>query len=424
MRMIRTGIFAGVFGVLCGVATPIFGDDIFNKKAETMTDETIILAQTDTGFDAWVKDFRVVALKNNITPAVYDAAFRGVRLNKKVLKSDGNQAEFTLQIWDYLDRAVSPIRVEQGREKHAEFADILSQIVARFGVPAPIILAVWGLESSYGARMGDIDTIEALATLAYDGRRGEFARGQLLAALKIWQNGDNGTERIIGSWAGAMGHTQFIPTSYEAYAVDFIGDGARNIWSRTDPTDALASTANYLAEHGWNANRPWGVEVRLPAGFDYGKADLKTKLSAKRWAKLGVVLATGEDLPKANWGKMAMFLPAGAKGPAFLVTANFFVIKRYNNANAYALAVGHLSDRLAGGGEVIAAWPRDLNALSYAEQRELQEQLIRLGFDLGEVDGIIGEQTRQAIRAFQKSVGQVADGMDSQELLDILKKAR
>ncbi len=424
MRMIRTGIFAGIFGVLCGVATPIFGDDIFNKKAETMTDETIILAQAEAGFDAWVKDFRAVALKNNITPAVYDAAFRGVRLNKKVLKSDGNQAEFTLQIWDYLDRAVSPDRVQQGREKHAEFADILSQIVARFGVPAPIILAVWGLESSYGARMGDIDTIEALATLAYDGRRGEFARGQLLAALKIWQNGDNGTERIIGSWAGAMGHTQFIPTSYEAYAVDFIGDGARNIWSRTDPTDALASTANYLAEHGWNTNRPWGVEVRLPAGFDYGKADLKTKLSRARWAKLGVVLATGADLPKANWGKMAMFLPAGAKGPAFLVTANFFVIKRYNNANAYALAVGHLSDRLAGGGEVIAAWPRDLNALSYAEQRELQEQLIRLGFDLGEVDGIIGEQTRQAIRAFQKSVGQVADGMDSHELLDMLKTAR
>ena len=256
-----------------------------------------------------------------------------------------------MQIWDYLDRAVSPDRVQQGREKQGEFADILSQIVAHGSAfPRRLFWRFGGWNPPTVRGWGDIDTIEALATLAYDGRRGEFARGQLLAALKIWQNGDNGTERIIGSWAGAMGHTQFIPTSYEAYAVDFIGDGARNIWSRTDPTDALASTANYLAEHGWNANRPWGVEVRLPAGFDYGKADLKTKLSRARWAKLGVVLATGEDLPKANWGKMAMFLPAGAKGPAFLVTANFFVIKRYNNANAYALAVGHLSDRLAGGG--------------------------------------------------------------------------
>lgn len=386
------------------------------------SEQEIVLAQADTGFDDWIKGFRGEAIKNKISAAVFDNAFKGVNLNQKVLKSDRNQAEFTLQIWDYLDRAVSPERIRDGRNKQKKHSDLLTQIEQKYGVPAQIILAVWGLESSFGARMGTIDTIEALATLAFDGRRGDFARAELLAALQIWQSGDNGRARIRGSWAGAMGHTQFIPSSYQGYAVDFTGDGRRNIWDKNDPSDALASTANYLSRHGWRAGVPWGVEARLPAGFDYGKANLKTKMSLAQWARLGVVLADGTALPRdKDWGKVAIFLPAGARGPSFIVTDNFAVIKRYNNANSYALAVGHLGDRLGGGGAVRASWPRDVNALSYAQQREMQGHLNRLGYDVGEVDGIIGEQSRAAIRAFQRSLGEVADGMATHELLGVLE---
>ena len=280
---------------------------------------------------------------------------------------------------------------------------------------AEVILAIWGLESSYGKRMGDINIIEALATLAFDGRREKFGKQQLLEALSIIQRGDITPDKMMGSWAGAMGHTQFIPTSYQAYAQDFTGDGKRNVWDPLDPSDALASTANYLAEFGWTNNQPWGIEVNLPENFNYRNADLEVKATPARWSELGLKTITGGKIP--NYGEGSVFLPAGAKGPAFIVFNNFFVIKRYNNANSYAMAVGHLSDRILGGKSFQIEWPRGPGALKFNEKVELQNLLNQLGYDVGEADGIIGPNSIAAIRKFQISVGLIPDGMSNKDLL-------
>jgi membrane-bound lytic murein transglycosylase B len=293
--------------------------------------------------------------------------------------------------------------------------NLLREIQFKYQVDAEVILAIWGLESSYGKRMGDINIIEALATLAFDGRREKFGKQQLLEALSIIQRGDITPDKMMGSWAGAMGHTQFIPTSYQAYAQDFTGDGKRNVWDPLDPSDALASTANYLAEFGWTNNQPWGIEVNLPENFNYRNADLEVKATPARWSELGLKTITGGKIP--NYGEGSVFLPAGAKGPAFIVFNNFFVIKRYNNANSYAMAVGHLSDRILGGKSFHIEWPRGPGALKFNEKVELQNLLNQLGYDVGEADGIIGPNSIAAIRKFQISVGLIPDGMSNKDLL-------
>jgi membrane-bound lytic murein transglycosylase B len=293
--------------------------------------------------------------------------------------------------------------------------NLLREIQFKYQVDAEVILAIWGLESSYGKRMGDINIIEALATLAFDGRREKFGKQQLLEALSIIQRGDITPDKMMGSWAGAMGHTQFIPTSYQAYAQDFTGDGKRNVWDPLDPSDALASTANYLAEFGWTNNQPWGIEVNLPENFNYRNADLEVKATPARWSELGLKTITGGKIP--NYGEGSVFLPAGAKGPAFIVFNNFFVIKRYNNANSYAMAVGHLSDRILGGKPFHIEWPRGPGALKFNEKVELQNLLNQLGYDVGEADGIIGPNSIAAIRKFQISVGLIPDGMSNKDLL-------
>ncbi len=377
--------------------------------------EALTVAASNPAFNQWVQRFRSRARSAGISGATFDRAFRGVSYNSDVVSKDRNQAEFKRQIWDYLDSAASPERVDLGRKALRNHNRALSRIEKAYGVEKEVITAVWGLESRYGSRTGDIPVIEALATLAFDGRRGAFFEKQLIAALKILQSGDVTPQNFKGSWAGAMGHTQFIPTSYEAYAVDFTGDGKRDIWSKNDPSDALASTAAYLKRFGWRKGMPWGVEVRVPNGARFGN----TKRMPSDWASRGVVGIDGR--PVRDYGAARILQPAGPQGASFMVFSNFDVIKRYNNADAYAIGVGHLADRIAGRPEIQASWPRGYEPVSFEERKEIQRRLKRKGYPLEKIDGIIGPNTRKSIIAYQRSIGTNADGHPSRTLLNQLR---
>ncbi len=373
---------------------------------------------TYASFDAWRDGFRNRAVAQGIRPEVFDAAFAGVGVNADVVRLDGAQAEFSKPIWEYLDGAASTARIETGRARRAQLSGTLDGIERRYGVDRGAVLAIWGMETNYGGNRGSIPVIESLATLAYEGRRRDFAEEQLVDALRILQSGDVDPRHMVGSWAGAMGHTQFIPGSYLDYAVDFTGDGRRDVWS-DDPTDALASTANYLARSGWVRGQPWGVEVRLPEGFNYGSADQSNRRPVADWRGRGVTLMNGAPLP--DHGNAAILAPAGARGPAFAVYDNFFVIKKYNNATSYALGVGHLGDRIMGGGPIQGSWPRGERELSRTEKIELQERLIARGHDTGSTDGVIGPDTITAIRAYQSSQGMTPDGFATASLLQRMR---
>ena len=369
------------------------------------------------GFQRWIESFRPRALSAGITPATFDRAFRDVRFLEDVITRDRTQAEFTRPIWAYLDGAVSDQRIDSGRAMLRDHAQLLAAIEARYGVEKEMVVAIWGLESSFGRIRGSTPVIDAMATLAYEGRRKEFFETQLIGALRILQAGDTTPDRMVGSWAGAMGHTQFIPTSYLAYAVDFRGDGRRDIWS-DDPTDGLASAAHYLARHGWVRGQPALVEVRLPAGFDPRAAGARR--SVAEWQAMGVRATEGARLPAE--GEAALMFPAGVRGPALLTFENFRVIKRYNNADAYAIAIAHLADRLRGGGPFRGAWPRDDRPLNTEERQELQRHLNARGYDTGGVDGRVGPMTLAAVRAWQASAGLTPDGYVSLELLQRLRR--
>jgi membrane-bound lytic murein transglycosylase B len=378
--------------------------------------ERVVLASGNANFDRWINGFRGRALSQGISARVFDRAFQGVRYDPEVVAKDRNQSEFKREIWDYLDSAASPVRVENGQKALRQHRRALERIEAHYGVEKEVVAAVWGMESTYGERLGDLPLIQSMATLAFDGRRGAFFEKQLVAALQILQSGDVTPENMKGSWAGAMGHTQFMPTSYLAYAVDFTGDGKRDIWS-ADPTDALASTAAYLKRFGWRKGMPWGVEVRVPRGASFGEA----KRMPSDWAARGVTGLDGRAV--RDHGAARIFQPAGAAGPSFMVFANFDVIKRYNNSNAYALGVGHLSDRIGGGPEIKAAWPRGYDPLSFDERMEMQRLLQRKGYAVEKIDGIVGPNTVNAIRAFQQSRGVAQDGLPSQQLLALLRRS-
>lgn len=381
----------------------------------------IVLTQAKTSnlaFNRWIDRFRARARAAGIRDRVFDNAFQGVRYNTDVVQKDRNQSEFTKQIWEYLDSAASETRVKNGRAALKKNQRLLNEIEARYGVEAEVVAAVWGLESAYGSFRGDVPIVEALATLAFDGRRGRFFESQLIAALKIIQSGDVAPRRMTGSWAGAMGHTQFIPTSYLAYAVDFRSDGRRDIWA-DDPTDALASTAAYLRNFGWRKGQPWGVEVTLPKGFNYGLTGERIKKNPADWAAMGVRDTKGAKIP--NHGRASILLPAGAQGAVFMIFNNFHVIERYNTADAYVIGVGHLSDRIGGAGTLKAGWPRDDRNLRFREKQEMQRRLTANGFNTIGVDGIIGPNTIAAIRRFQSAQGMVPDGYASFEILKRLR---
>ena len=362
----------------------------------------------------WIAAFQPRALAAGIRPATLDQALTGLSLRDDVLEKERTQAEFTRTIWDYLDRAVSAERIAAGRAALAKHGDIVGRIAAHYGVDPQIVVAIWGLESNFGTLRGDVPTIAALATLAATNRRGAYFESELLAALQILQAGDVTAGQMMGSWAGAMGHTQFMPSNYLTRAVDFDGDGRRDIWA-DDPTDALASTAAYLARWGWQAGKPWGVEITLPHGFDYLLAGERVQKPAAEWQALGVCQAGGGDLAEA--GPTRVLLPAGALGAAFLIYPNFHVIEHYNRADAYVLAVGHLGDRILGGGPIVTPWPRDLRALTRDECVALQNRLTQAGFDTGGADGRIGPRTQSALRAFQTASGLAPDGFASLAIL-------
>ena len=369
-------------------------------------------------FAAWVASFRATARAAGIDDTTLSAALDGVQYLPRVVELDRAQPEITRTVWDYLDGAVSPRRVATGQDKLLQLRVEADAASARYGVPPSVLVAIWGIESNYGGNYGDIPTIDALATLGFEGRREDWARGQLLAALTILQKGDIARAQMIGSWAGAMGQTQFLPSVFLASAVDADGDGRRDIWGSM--ADVMASTANFLARSGWQAGQPWGVEVRLPPGFDVGRADAAVRQPAAQWAAEGI--RTMDAAPLPDLADASILLPAGARGPAFLIGPNFRAILRYNNSTSYALAVGLLAQRLAGGPGVQAPWPRDLPALTRSQLLALQTVLNERGFPSGTPDGMMGPATRDGLRRYQRSVGLPADGYPTLDLLQRLQE--
>ena len=377
-----------------------------------------LLPTPNAAYDGWVAGFRARAAGQGISQSTLSQAFRGTGYLPGCVTRDRNQTEFKRSLEDYLAIAASDERIAKGRAAFARHQNTLQTLEGRYGVDAEIICAIWGLESFFGERRGDVPVISALATLAYDGRRGAFFEKQLVAALKILQNGDTSVENMTGSWAGAMGHTQFIPTSYQLFAVDFTGDGRRDIWS-DDPTDALASTAAYLAKSGWTKGQPWGVEVRLPAGFNAGLAGRNSSRSPAEWAAMGVRDMDGNTVP--NHGAASIIIPEGTSGPAFMTFRNFTAITRYNNSESYVIGVGHLSDRILGRPPIRGNFPPDAAGMQIGDRQEMQRLLTAKGFDTEGHDGVIGPKTRAAISAYQASRGMAVTGEPSLALLQSLR---
>lgn len=378
-------------------------------------------SHADSGFKLWIKEFKKTALANNISPLIFDMAFKGVNaIDPEVLERAAYQPEFVDPSWNYFDNRIHDIAIVEGQRQAKKWQKWLPQIEKRFGVDRNILLAIWSMESNYGKILTNKgvmrDTIRSLATLAYaDKKRTKYAHAQLIAAMKILQRGEITRVQLTGSWAGAMGHTQFIPSSYLAYAVDMDGDGRRNIW--TSVPDALASAANLLHMNGWQPNLPWGVEVKLPKGKNL-PADWH---SFEQWAKLGVKPANGQAF-STPFEQAILKFPDGPEGPLFLVTKNFFVLKRYNNADRYAFAVALLANRIAGYPRLIQDWQRPFPSLTFHERKELQSRLAKLGYYKGEVDGKIGTVSRKAIKAFQLRHSLTANGYPSHDVLFLLRK--
>ncbi|MGI9372703.1 MAG: lytic murein transglycosylase [Hyphomicrobiales bacterium] len=371
-------------------------------------------------FDRFVASMRVKARKRGIKTSVFDRAFKGVRPNPEVLKLARYQPEFRSPVWAYIDKRVSDTRIANGRAKMKKHARVLNALQKRYGVPKRFLVSIWGIESRYGEYKGEMNVIRSLATLGYKGKRRKFGRSQLIAALKILQRGDIKLSQFTGSWAGAMGHTQFIPTTYNAYAVDWTGDGTRDIWNST--SDALASTANYLRKAGWRTGQVWGVEVKAPKRLKVNRKRLGKSRSVASWIKRGVKPIRGGKLSNRK-RKAWLYSPSGKSGPSFLVYRNFRVIMRYNNSTSYALAVALLGDRIVGKRDVIGKWPRSGTPLNRAGRVSIQLELKALGLYDGEVDGRIGSGTEKAVRLYQKRIGVKQDGYPSVELLKRMRRS-
>jgi lytic murein transglycosylase len=330
------------------------------------------------------------------------------------------QPEFVTPIWDYLAGLVDEERVADGRAMLARWAEVLARVEAEYGVDAATVVAVWGVESNFGRNFGGRPLLSSLSTLSCYGRRQAYFQGEFFTALKIIQEGHVAPERLNGSWAGAFGHTQFMPSTFMRLAVDFDGDGRRDLVDSVP--DALASTANFLKRAGWRSSQSWGFEVALPAGFDASAAGRRNKLPMSAWAARGLRRIDGTPLADEA-APAGLLLPAGAQGPAFLVTRNFDALYSYNAAESYALAIAHLSDRLRGAAPFATAWPTDDPGLSRAERRELQALLIARGHDIGEPDGVIGARTREALKVVQGELGFESDGRAGQKALAALRAA-
>ncbi|MAM63534.1 lytic murein transglycosylase [Maritimibacter sp. UBA3975] len=372
------------------------------------------------GFRDWIERMvRPKALGRMIRPQTFDSAMATAEFLPDVIERQQNQKEFLLPIWEYLEIAVSEERVRNGRAAVRKWRELFNRVEQRFGVEPEVVAAIWGLETGYGVVRGSYPTLSALATLAWRGSRSAFFEDELIAALRIVQAGNVKAERMLGSWAGAMGHGQFIPSSFLDFAVDFDGDNRRDIWS-DDPTDAIGSIANYLAKHGWRRGQPWGYEVRLAEGFDYSMIGLDQAHPTSVWEDAGVQSTVAQGLP--DYGVGSILLPAGHRGAAFMALRNTHALLRYNNSEFYALGIGLLADRIGGGKGLAGTWPMAERVLDRNEVQEVQSLLTDHGFPTQGIDGFRGPNTTRAARAYQMAEGLVADGNLSVELLEALRQ--
>ena len=373
---------------------------------------------SDAQFRSFISQLWPDARKAGVSRATFDAALGGLTPDASVIKITGKQSEFVKPVWHYINGAVSTQRVERGAARATEFDKLLARIESKYGVDRYVVLAVWGMETNYGGFSGKMNVVRSLATLAASGYRGTFFRDELIIALQILEQGHIEPENMLGSWAGAMGQTQFMPSSFMKYAVDWDGDGHKNIW--TSAPDALASTAHYLAEHGWVRDWTWGYEVLLPQGFSLLKQEPNTERPFTEWARAGIKIADGSPMPKT--GEAMLILPAGKNGPAFLVTKNFQAIKSYNTSTSYALGVALLSDRLAGSDGLVGKWPVKERMPDADQSLEIQKHLVRMGYDVGKLDGKIGEKAQAAIRQYQRKHGLEPDGFANLALLERMRR--
>ena len=391
----------------------INGQSISSSPSSFNTAST---AQND--FQQCLTNLRAQAIASGVTGLTYDRYTQNLTPDYSVIEKLNYQPEFSTPIWDYLSGLVDEERVQLGQQKLAQHREVLNRVAATYGVPAETVVAVWGVESNFGNISGSYPLLQALGTLSCEGRRQSFFRGEFFTTMRILQRGDLTEQQMKGSWAGAFGHTQFMPSTYEELAVDFDGDGRRDLVSST--SDALASTANFLKKRGWQTGMPWGFEVRIPDDMSIGGESRRNKKSLSSWMSRGVVRADGSALIQGNLSSSSaagLMAPAGANGPVFLVFKNFDAIYSYNAAESYALAIAHLSDRLQDNGGFSKAWPTDDAGTSRAERREIQQFLLNKGYDIGTVDGLIGDKSRQAIRQEQIRLGLSPTGRAGQQIL-------
>ncbi len=374
---------------------------------------------TDQPFRDWLEELRREAREEGISDETLDASLRGIEPVVRVIELDLSQPEFTQTFWSYLDRRVTEKLVERGRELLDQHRDLLDEIYREYGVPPRYIIAFWGMETNFGGHLGSFQVIEALATLAYNQRRSEFFRAELLDALKIIEQGHITPDEMKGSWAGAMGQMQFLPSTFNAHAVDYTGNGRKDIWGSLP--DAFASAAKFLSDLGWHKGELWGREVVLPDDFDLRLAGMETKKTVNEWSDSGVRRAYGAPLPEADM-EGSVILPQGHDGPAFLVYNNFRVIMGWNRSVNYAIAVGHLADRIVGLPEIVNGRDASHEPLSRENIKEIQAVLNQFGYDAGSADGYAGSRTRTAIRNFQQEHSLPPDGYASSGLLKRLRK--
>ena len=367
----------------------------------------------------FVRGLWPLAQARGVSRPAFESAFASYSYQPKVMELTGKQPEFRQTVQQYLNKRITDAQAAKGRAMRQEWNQTLTGAQQRWGVQPEIVLAIWGMETNFGGFMGGENTIHALATLTEGGYRASYFREELLTALRIISDGHVNADNMTGSWAGAMGHTQFMPTSFMRFAVDYNGDGRKDIWNSVP--DALGSTANYLNNFKWRPGETWGYEVKLPKGFDFARARQMERAPLSQWQAMGIGRTSGRAFPRASdMGRL--YMPAGANGPVFLLLPNFDVIKRYNNSDSYALAVGHLADRIIGGGEFATPWPSGDYALTVAQRTQLQGLLGKAGYDVGTPDGVVGPKTRAAVVAYQTRAGLPADGYVSGLLLDRLKR--
>ena len=389
-----------------------------SSAGATMTKISNPTFSPNSNFQSCIANLRSQAISTGVSGSIYDQYTQNLTPDYSVIDKLNYQPEFSTPIWDYLSALVDDERVEKGRQMLAQHRDVLNRVSAAYGVPAETVVAVWGVESNFGDISGKYPLLQALGTLSCEGRRQSYFRGEFFATMRILQRGDLREEQLKGSWAGAFGHTQFMPSTYEELAVDFDGDGRRDLVSST--SDALASTANFLKKRGWQTGMPWGFEVNIPESASVGGESRRNKKSLSSWVNRGFTRIDGTPIIQGNLSENSqagLMTPAGANGPAFLVFKNFDAIYSYNAAESYALAIAHLSDRMQGKGAIVTAWPTNDAGTSRAERREIQNYLLKKGYAIGDADGLIGDKSRVAIQQEQIKLGLSPTGRAGQQIL-------